>query len=447
VLRVVLAPSASVRNLVVGPLDQIIRRVPRLEPGEADGDGRARGSRGQHRAHGLKAPARVVDGNAWERAHELISADASDDVVRTQASSQRVGHGDKQDVAGGMTLGVVRRFEPIYVDISSYQLSIGALRAIDLAHDGGQSGAAAAYTRQLVGPGIFTVFGGLRAIFRCNLAVVAALCAIVGRNLAVVDGSYAAVRSISALRGSPDTCVLRALTIARGAIPGSAVAIPGRVVTRFGLSVAQSRRDVSVPRGESGLSATHSRQLVGPGILAVLRRMRAIFGCNLAVVDGPYAAVGRLSAPRVGPRTFVYGTLTVARRPIPRTSVAITSSVVSRLGLSVTQPRRDVAVPRGEPGLPTAHGGQLVGPGVLAVPRRLGAIVGGNFAVVDGSFAAVRGISAARIGPSAFICSAPEIARRTIRCGSVELTSRVVTRFSVSVALLSGQVTRPCCQP
>jgi hypothetical protein len=441
------AASAGGRNLVVGALDQIIRRVACLEPGKADGDGRAGTTRAKHGAHSLKAIARVFDSDARERAYELVAADASDHVVRAQASSQGVGHRDEQGISGSMASGVVCDLQPIHVDVSSYELSAVALGAIDLAPDGSQSGAAAAYTGQLIGPGIFTVLGGLRAIFRCNLAVVAALCAIVGRNLAVVDGSYAAVRSISALRGSPDTSVLRALTIARGAIPGSAVAIPGRVVTRFSLSVAQPGRDVSVPRGEPGLPATHSRQLVGPGILAVLRRMRAIFGCNLAVIDSPYAAVGRLSAPRVGPRTFVCGTLTVARRAIPRTSVAITGSVVSRLGLLVTQPRRDVAVPRGEPGLPTAHGRQLVGPGILAVFRRLGAIVCGNLAVVDGSFAAVRGISAARIGPGAFVRRAPAIGRRTIRCGSVELTSRVVTRFGVSVALLRGQVTRPRCQP
>ena len=375
----------------------------------------------------------MFDSDARERAYELVAADASDHVVRAQASSQGVGHRDEQGIPGSMASGVVCDLQPIHVDVSSYELSAVALGAIDLAPDGSQSGAAAAYTGQLVGPGIFTVLGGLRAIFRCNLAVVA--------------GSYAAVRGISALRGSPDTCVLRALTIARGAIPGSAVAIPGRVVTRFGLSVAQPGGDVSVPRGEPGLSATHSRQLVGPGILAVLRRMRAIFGCNLAVIDSPYTAVGRLSAPRVGPRTLVCGTLTVARRPIPRTSVAITSSVVSRLGLLVTQPRRDVAVPCGEPGLPTAHGRQLVGPGILAVPRRLGAIVCGNFAVVDGSFAAIGGISTPRVGPRAFICGTPAIARRAIRRGSVELTSRVVTRLGVSVTLLGGEVTRPRSQP
>jgi hypothetical protein len=80
-----------------------------------------------------------------------------------------------------MTLGVVPGFEPIDVDISSHELSADTLGAIDLTHDGSQPGAAAADAGQLVGPGILTVPGGLRAIFRCDLAVEAALRAIVRR--------------------------------------------------------------------------------------------------------------------------------------------------------------------------------------------------------------------------------------------------------------------------
>jgi hypothetical protein len=65
----------------------------------------------------------------------------------------------------------------------------------------------------------------------------AALCPIVRCNLAVVDGSYAAVRRVSALRSGSGACVFCALTIARCPIPCSSVAISGRVVTRFCLSV------------------------------------------------------------------------------------------------------------------------------------------------------------------------------------------------------------------
>ena len=63
--------------------------------------------------------------------------------------------------------------------------------------------------------------------------------------------------------------------------------------------------------------------------------MRTIFGCNFAVIDGSYSAVGSLSALRVGPRTFIGRALTVTRRAIPRSSVAVTGCVVTRFGLLV----------------------------------------------------------------------------------------------------------------
>ena len=346
-----------------------------------------------------------------------------------------------------MALRVVRGLQPIDVDISRYELSAVALGAIDLARDGSESGAAAADPGQLVRPGIFTVPGGLRPIFRGNLAVVAALRAIVRRDLAVVDGPCAAVRGVSAFQGGAGAGVFRALTAARRAISRCSVEITGRVVARFGLLVAQPGRDVSVPRCQPGLPTAHRRQLVGPGIFTVLRGLCAIFGSNFAVVDGPDAAVGSFSAARVGPGTFVSRALTVARRAVPCGSIAITGCVVTRFGLSVTQSRSDVTVPRGQPSLPTTHSRQLIGPGILAVLRRLRAIVGRNFAVVDGSFAAVRGVGTARVGTGAFIRSAPAIARRAIRSGSVELTGRVVTRFGIPVALLGGEVTRPRSQP
>jgi len=389
----------------------------------------------------------VFDGDAWQHAYELIAPDASDHVVGAQASSQGVGDGDEQRVPRGMTSGVVRDFEPVHVDVSSYELSADALGSIDLPHDGSQPGAAAAHSCQLIGPGVFTILGSLRAIFRCNLAVVAALCAIVRCNLAVVDGPYAAVRGISAFRGGAGSSILRALTVARRAIPCSSIGLTGCVVTRFGLSVTQPCRDVTVPRGQPSLATAHGRQLVSPGILAVLRRLCAIVRRNFAVVDGSHAAIRGIGAPRVGSSAFVCRALTVAGRAVPCTSVAITGRVVTRLGLSVTQPRRDVAVPRSEPGLPTAYRRQLVRPGILAVLRRLGAIVCCNFAVVNGSFAAVRGISAARVGPGALVCRAPAIARRAIPGGPVELTGRVVTRFGFSVTLLGGEVTRPRSEP
>gem|GEM_PF-3612363 len=223
----------------------------------------------------------MFDSNAREHAHELVAADASDRVVGTQAGSQGVGHRDEKRVAGCMTSGVVGGFEPVDVHIRSHELSTVALSAVDLAPYGRQAGAAAADSSQLVGPGILTVLGSLRAIFRRNLAVVAALCAIVGCNPAVVDRSHAAV------------CGL-------------------------------------------GLPPPYRRQLVGPGIFAVFRGVCAIFSRNLAVIDSSHAAVGSLSTSRVGPGAFVGRALTVARRAIACSSVAISGGVVPRFGLSIT---------------------------------------------------------------------------------------------------------------
>ena len=389
----------------------------------------------------------MLHGDAWQHAHELITADASDHVVGTQARSKGIGHRDEQGVPGGMTLGVVRGFEAIHVDVGGDELSVDPLGTIDLAHDGRQSGAAPAYTGQLVGPRIFTVFGGLRAIFRGDLAVVAALRPIVGRNFAVIDGSYAAVRCVSALQGGPGTRVLRTPAIARRAISCGTVEITGRVIARFSLLVAQPCRDVAVARSQPSLPAAHRGQFVGAGILAVLRGLCAIFGCDFAVIDGPYAAVGSLGTARVGPSTFVSRALTAAGCMSYRSSVPIAGRIVARFSLLVAQPGSDVAVPRGNPCLPAAHGRQLVGPGILAVLCRLRTIVRRNLAVVDGSFAAVRGIGTPRVGPRAFVCRAAAIARRAISRGPVELTGRVVARFGVPVALLGGEVARPRSQP
>jgi hypothetical protein len=268
---------------------------------------------------------RVFDRYSREHAYELIATNASDHVVRTQAGSQGVGHGDEQCVPGSVTVRVVRGFKPIHIDVRSYELSAVALGPIDLASDGSQASAAPAYSRQLVGPRILTVLGGLRAILRRNLAVVATLRPIISCNLAVVDRSHAAVRG-----------VLLPLTVARRTISGGSVEMSGCIVTCFGFLVTQPCGDVTIPRGQTSLPAADRSLLVGPGIFAVLRGLSAIFGCHFAVIDGPYAAVGSLGAARVGPGAFVSRSVAIARRAIPRRPIAITGRVVTRLGLTVT---------------------------------------------------------------------------------------------------------------
>jgi hypothetical protein len=336
-----------------------------------------------------------------------------------------------------MSSGVVRGFEPIHVDVCSDKLSADALSAIDLAPDGSQPGAAAAYSCQLVGPGIFTVLGRLGAIFRCNLAVVAALCAIVRCDLAVVDGSDAAVRGAGALRGSSDACVLRTLAVARRAIPCSSVEITGSVVARFGLSVTQPGRDVTVSCGQPGLPTAHRSQLVCPGILTVLGGLCAIFGCNFAVVDRSYAAVRGVGAPRVGPGTFVSGAAAIACRAIPRGSVELTCRVVTRFGVSITLLGGQVTCPRSQPRR-------------FAILRGLRAIFSCKSPIVDGLGAVIRGLGAPRGGLCTFVCRMLTVGRRAIACVSVEIARGVITRFGFTitqpgsdVAILSSQAGLP----
>ena len=182
------------------------------------------------------------------------------------------------------------------------------------------AGLAAPNSCQLVGPGIFTVLGGVGTIF--------------GRNLAVVDGLGAVVRGTSASPGGLVTFVCRIFPVGRGAIAGGSVKIACRVITCLGLTVTQAGGDVSVRRSLAGLAAPNSCQLVGPGIFTVLGGVGTIFGRNLAVVDRLGTIVRSLGAARRRPRAFALGLMTLR--------------VVARRGLSVTLLRFSVAHIRGQ---------------------------------------------------------------------------------------------------
>jgi hypothetical protein len=198
------------------------------------------------------------------------------------------------------------------------------LGATDLAPDGSKSNTAAVHSGQLVGAGILAVPGRLGAIFRRNLAVVAALRAIVRGNLSIVDCSHPAVGGLGAL-----SVVCRAIACC-------SVQTTDRVVARFGFAVAKAGGDVTIPRREPGLPTAQHGPLVCPRILAILRCLRSIFGCDPAVIHGSFATVGGLSAPRVGPGSFVGRPIAVAGGAIPCGPVAITCCVVTRFGLSIT---------------------------------------------------------------------------------------------------------------
>jgi hypothetical protein len=125
--------------------------------------------------------------------------------------------------------------------------------------------------------------------------------------------------------------------------------------------------------------------------------------------------------------------LAVARRAIPGGSVQITRRIVTRLGFSVAQPRGDVAILSGEPGLAAANSPQLVGPGIFAVLGGMCAILGGNPPIVDSLSAVVRSPSAPRGGPRPFVRRVLTVARRANPCGSVQVTGRIVTRLGFLV--------------
>ena len=126
------------------------------------------------------------------------------------------------------------------------------------------------------------------------------------------------------------------LTVGRRAIPRGSIKIARSVIPRFGFSVAQPGRDVTVLRSQAGLPTAHSSQLVGPGIFAVLCGLGAIFGRNLAVVDGLGPVIRSLGVPRGRSGAFACLLFTLARRAIPCGSVEVTGRVITRFGLSIT---------------------------------------------------------------------------------------------------------------
>jgi hypothetical protein len=272
-------------------------------------------------------------------------------------------------------------------------------------------------------------------------AILRRLCAIFGRQSAVVDGLGAVIRSLGASRGGLGALVRRAPAIARCAIAGGAVKVTRRVVTPFGLSVTQPGRDIAILSRQPRHPAARACQLVGPGIVAVLRGLGTIFGRHLAIVDRLSAVVSSPRAPRCGLVTFVCGVLAVGRRAITCSSVKITGRVITRFGLSVTQPGRDITVLRSEAGLPTAHSRQLVGSGILAVLGGLGPIFGRNLAVINGLSAVIRSLSMPRWLTGAIACRLLALTRSAVSRRSVEVARRVIPRRGLSVPLLGLSVT------
>ena len=265
-------------------------------------------------------------------------------------------------------------------------------------------------------------------------AVLGCLCAILRCKLAVVDRQGAVLGGLSATEGSPCTFVGGILTIARRAIAGGSVEITRRVVAGLGLPVTQLGRNIAILRGQPGLPASGSGQLVGSIILAVLGRLGAIFRCDSAVIDGSFPIVGRPCTPRRRLRAFVRRILAVACRAISSGSVKIARRVVTCFGLPVTEPSSDVTVLRSQPSLSAAHPRQFVGPGILAVFGRLCTIFGRNLAVVGGLFPVIRRTCMSGGTPVTFARLMLAVTDRAIPRVPVKITRSVVTRFGLPVA-------------
>jgi hypothetical protein len=133
--------------------------------------------------------------------------------------------------------------------------------------------------------------------------------------------------------------------------------------------------------------------------------------------------------------------LTVGRRAVTCGSIKVAGRVITRFGLSVTQPGRDVAILRGQARLPAAHAGQLVGPGIFAVLGGLGAILGRNLAVIYGLGAVIGSLGVRGWRQRTFACRVLTLARGAVPCGAVEVTRCVISRRGLSVALLGLSVT------
>src|ERR1700737_2109145 len=99
----------------------------------------------------------------------------------------------------------------------------------------------------------------------------------------------------------------------------------------------------------------------------------------------------------------------------------MTRRVITRFGLSVTKPGREITVLSSHPRLSTAHACELVGPGICAVLGCLGTVFGRHLAVVDRLGAVVRSPGAPRGCLVTFVCRMLPVGRRTATCGSVKI--------------------------
>src|SRR5215210_1307699 len=127
---------------------------------------------------GGEALAGLLECRAGQRAHELVAADANDDVVRAQLRTDRADRALQQPVARGVPMEVVDRLQADDVDIGDDEPAGEPASAIDLVIEVGKPRAARArpgqrvglrdqqlvHERFAVGLGLRPVAGGLLAV-------------------------------------------------------------------------------------------------------------------------------------------------------------------------------------------------------------------------------------------------------------------------------------------
>ncbi len=111
----------------VGAFDQVVGAVVGLQLREPDGNCAGFSSGAKHGVGVCQALGYVVLAQAGDDAHELITAEADDQVVRAELGLQRPGDVAQQPVPGGVTALVVDGLELIDVDERNDQRLAAAL--------------------------------------------------------------------------------------------------------------------------------------------------------------------------------------------------------------------------------------------------------------------------------------------------------------------------------
>jgi hypothetical protein len=126
--------SVSLRLIqgFVSALGELLERVRWVERRKADADRCGRVGVLDRGLYRLESPASVVWRAVTQRAHELVTPDSDDRVIRAKVRLDRTDHFLQQHIACGMALAVVELFELINVDERDHKESGAVPCSVDL---------------------------------------------------------------------------------------------------------------------------------------------------------------------------------------------------------------------------------------------------------------------------------------------------------------------------